>query len=257
MQSSYTLSIDTKTMPSPPHAFRPWLNYHDEYQSPFDPFEIWRGTGLRGEAYFAARNDSIPLIVASQTNDLSSVQDLISRNVPLDEKGMEGETALHMAGALGHKEIVETLIAAGASVNATDEEGSTPLIHCIRFCPAETVNEIASILLSAGASPTHMITLDRDLASHPPLWFAVSRYNNEALVRLLHPLTPRSLDYFPAGSGRNWLVDVAISGADKTDDTSVLQFLIEARSLPIQRSDLVKASKDCTSSEEKKWRLSE
>ncbi|KAK7042980.1 hypothetical protein VNI00_008717 [Paramarasmius palmivorus] len=227
-------------MPSPPHAFSPFLNYYDEFDSMVD---IWRGTGLTGEAYFAARNDSIPLIAASQSNNIASVQDLISQKAALDAKGLEGETALHMAAALGYIEIVKALIAAGASADVVDSEGSTPLIHCIRFCPADLASQVASILLSAGASPTHMVTVD--ISRHTPLWFAIQAHN-EALVRLLEPLTPRALDVYPPETGRNHIIDAAISGGDKHADTSILQFLIQMRSLPIQRNDLAKAVDDQT-----------
>ena len=42
-------------------------------------------------------------------------------------KDEKGKTPLHNATVLGHKEIGELLIAAGADVNAKDEAGGTPL----------------------------------------------------------------------------------------------------------------------------------
>ncbi|KAI3621462.1 inversin protein alternative isoform, partial [Moniliophthora roreri] len=227
--------VHSLPMPSPPHAFSPFLNYYDETDSMVD---IWKGTGLTGNAYFAARNNAIPLIVAAQTNNLASVQTLISKRVALDDKGLEGETALHMAAALGYIEIIEALIAAGASVDATDEEGSTPLIHCTRFCPLGAASQVASILLSAGADPAHMVIID--LCRHSPLWFAIQAHA-EALVRLLEPLVPRELDVYPPETGRNHIIDAAISGADKSADTSILDYLIQKRSLPLRPSDLAKA----------------
>ncbi|KAK7464414.1 hypothetical protein VKT23_006581 [Stygiomarasmius scandens] len=98
-------------MSFPPHAFSPFLNPVDESDAFFD---IWRNTGLKGQAYFAARNDAVSLIVAAQSNNLEMVQTLISRGVTIDEKGLEGETALHMGSALGYVDVVRTLIDAGS-----------------------------------------------------------------------------------------------------------------------------------------------
>ncbi|KAF5337650.1 hypothetical protein D9758_013016 [Tetrapyrgos nigripes] len=229
-------------MPFPPHAFSPFLNYYD----PSDSFvDIWRGTGLTGDAYFASRNDSIPLIVAAQSGNLPLVQQLISQGPPVDQKGLEGETALHMASALGHLSIVRALISAGALVDALDVEGSTPLIHAIRFCPPDVAGEIATTLLSAGANPVAMVTVD--ISRHPPLWFAI-RAHKLALVRLLEPLTPQELDVYPPGSvtSRNYVIDAAIMDADSSGDTSILEFLIRERSLPLRATDPTKASQDQT-----------
>ncbi|THV06396.1 ankyrin [Dendrothele bispora CBS 962.96] len=228
-------------MPSPPLAlFSPFLNYYDQSDSMVD---IWRGTGLTGDAYFAARNDSRPLIVAAQSDNLPLVEQLISQNRSLlDQKGLEGETALHMAAALGHLTIVKELIEAEASVDALDEEGSTPLIHAIRFCPPDAAEEIVTALLSAGANPTQMVTVD--ISQHPPLWFAIKAHKL-SLIRLLEPLTSRDLDVYPPGSAtsRNHILDAAIIDADSYDDASILDFLIQKRSLPLRATDIAKASK--------------
>ncbi|KAJ7670261.1 ankyrin repeat-containing domain protein [Mycena rosella] len=224
-------------LPSPPHAFSPRLAFFDE-DSVF--FDIWRGTGLEGTAYFAARNDSVPLIRASQTNDIAAVQNLISSpGLRIDESGLEGETALHMACALGYAEVAEALISAGASLDATDHEGVTPLVHCTRFCPPNDSARVVTILLAAGANPLHIVGLD--LARYPPLWFAINAHNMSA-VRILAPLTP--LD-FPSESYHRHITDAAIYSAATHShaNTEVLEFLIEC-GLPLEPRDLAKAAAD-------------
>ena len=45
----------------------------------------------------------------------------------LEAKNEEGETAVHLASRLGEDAILASLVAAGASVNARDQRGNTPL----------------------------------------------------------------------------------------------------------------------------------
>jgi len=55
---------------------------------------------------------------------------------------MNGFTPLHSAALVGHKEIAELLIAAGADVNAKGKCGSTPLDDAVFFRNKETANLI-------------------------------------------------------------------------------------------------------------------
>ena len=45
----------------------------------------------------------------------------------MNTKDNRGKTSLHRAAEKGHKEIAELLIAAGADLNAKDDDGTTPL----------------------------------------------------------------------------------------------------------------------------------
>lgn len=179
--------------PNPPHAFDPRLHFIDECDIFWD---IWRGTGLTGTAYFAARNDKVPLIVAAQNNDLPEVQRLLTSSessegaTNINEVGLEDESALHMAAALGHLSIVEALLAAGANPSLKDGEGSTPLIHCARFCPPEKSVDVVKALIAAGANPLEAASYD--LAPIPVLGYAI-RSLNIPLIQYLVPFTP--LDY--------------------------------------------------------------
>ena len=66
-------------------------------------------------------------------------------------KQNKGETALHLASRFGNSNIVKLLINAGADVNITDEDGSTPLINAAvdyDFCKSGEIS--LEMLLHAG-----------------------------------------------------------------------------------------------------------
>jgi ankyrin repeat protein len=69
-------------------------------------------------------------------------------NVP----GEGGITPLMLASRLGRREIVATLLAAGASVDATDERGYTALFHACHDPEADRGHpEVVELLIAAGA----------------------------------------------------------------------------------------------------------
>jgi ankyrin repeat protein len=59
---------------------------------------------------------------------LSDIAGLIKKDALIDSS-ISGQTALMFAAGLGSLELVKLLIAAGADVNACDEDGRTPLIY--------------------------------------------------------------------------------------------------------------------------------
>ena len=64
----------------------------------------------------------------------------------MNAKTDNGVTPLHTSAGLGHKEIVELLIAKGADVNAKDADSKTPLDRAIMF----RIDEIADLLRKHG-----------------------------------------------------------------------------------------------------------
>ncbi|PPR02309.1 hypothetical protein CVT24_011647 [Panaeolus cyanescens] len=222
--------------PNPPHAFSPRLRFVDSSDIFWDE---WRGTGLTGTAYFAARNDKVPLIVAAQKNDLQTVQHLLAseEKIKLDEVGLEGESALHMAAALGYLPVVEALIVAGANTSLQDIEGSTPLIHCARFCPPEKSVDIAKALIAGGASPLEAASYD--LAPVPVLGYAIQSFNLP-LTQYLTPLTP--LDYPTDLPNNRYIVTEALGAASRSHNgVVILKYLLE-QGLPVQTTDLCRCT---------------
>ncbi|KAK7464415.1 hypothetical protein VKT23_006582 [Stygiomarasmius scandens] len=88
-----------------------------------------------------------------------------------------------------------------------------------------------------------MVTVDLSRCSS--LWISI-RAHNQSLVQLLEPLTPRDVDVYPPETGRNKILEAAIEDADRHTDTSIFEFLIQHRQLPLRPLDLVKAAEDQT-----------
>lgn len=74
----------------------------------------------------AGRNRNTPLMAASESGALASVEWLLAHKAKVGKKNRDKETALHLACAHGHLEIARLLIEAGADVNAEAQFG-TPL----------------------------------------------------------------------------------------------------------------------------------
>jgi tetratricopeptide (TPR) repeat protein len=83
---------------------------------------------------------------AAWRGKLAAVRWLIERGARLDRDGPEW-SALHYAVFAGHAEIVNSLMARGADINALSPNGSTPLMMAAR----EGREAIARTLLTAGA----------------------------------------------------------------------------------------------------------
>jgi len=71
----------------------------------------------------------------------------LEQRVDLEEKERSGYTALAIAVAREHIEVVRYLLSEGAKVNAQDKKGQTPL----HYCAMNYSIDIAKLLLSFGA----------------------------------------------------------------------------------------------------------
>ena len=67
------------------------------------------------------------LIVACEDGNINEVNDMIANGANIDMTNNDGKTPLSIASQNGHLEIVEVLIASGGLVNKADNEGETPL----------------------------------------------------------------------------------------------------------------------------------
>lgn len=89
-----------------------------------------------------------PLFDAAGRGDLSTVENLLSAGVPVDDRGRNAETPLIAAALAGNTEVAKVLIAHGADVMARNKGGLTPL-HAAAYAGS---TEIARLLLDHGSA---------------------------------------------------------------------------------------------------------
>jgi ankyrin repeat protein len=115
---------------------------------------------------FAISPQAETLIAAAAKGDVSAVDAALTRHPELVRVSNEtGNTALHQAARHGHVEIVRTLIAAGAPVDAIRGDGFRP-VHAALFAQHHvdwpTRIAIVDLLLANGAQYTPFIAAMRD-----------------------------------------------------------------------------------------------
>ena len=69
--------------------------------------------------------DAVALLWAAADNDLGGIVRLVANGVPVGATDYDGRTALHLAAAEGHDQVVDYLIAHGAHPSTRDRWGST------------------------------------------------------------------------------------------------------------------------------------
>ena len=96
-------------------------------------------------------------IGSAGSGDLQTVQELLDDGVDVNVHGsFGGPTALIVAARLGHVDIVKTLLAHGAEVNAEDDYGQTALY----FAKKNNRARIVAILEAAGGTSPPLDPLD-------------------------------------------------------------------------------------------------
>ena len=74
-----------------------------------------------------ASNPAPPLLEAAQAGDRALAEQQLLQGADANQRGPEGETALHWAADKGHTEVLRLLLAHGADVNAVDGDGLSAL----------------------------------------------------------------------------------------------------------------------------------
>ncbi|CAL1144599.1 unnamed protein product [Cladocopium goreaui] len=105
-----------------------------------------------------------PLTYAAVHGHLEVVEALLAAGASVEAKNHNGEGPLHLAAANCHLEVVEALLAAGASVDAKSNSGEQPLHLAAWTCNLEAVQA----LLAAGAS----VEAKSDKGATPLHWAA-------------------------------------------------------------------------------------
>ncbi|MFH1254122.1 MAG: ankyrin repeat domain-containing protein [bacterium] len=98
----------------------------------------------------ADHDGSTPLFLACEKGYKGMVGTLIRFHSNVNKANRYGTTPLHLAcGRNGSLEMVEKLVAAGATIDARDETGCTPLLNAV----ASQKKDIVDFLLQNGANP--------------------------------------------------------------------------------------------------------
>lgn len=126
--------------------------------------------------------------------------------VPLTPAGViKTCTLLHKAAECGHYDIVDLLIQSGASVNALDCCGDTPLFASLKTCSLQTLEKIMHLLIRSGTNVNH-----RNCNSMTPLMHAV-RYGDHSTFMIKILLEAKADMYMTDDHGFTALHHAALS----------------------------------------------
>lgn len=124
----------------------------------------------------AEKSEAIPAVAkfheAVQSGNIEMAEDLLQQNPDyLNASGPEGKTALHLACASGHAEVVSLLLEKGVDIQNRDENELTPLHFAARNGNAQ----VCQLLLEKGADP-----LVGDRWERYPVAIAARKGNDDA-----------------------------------------------------------------------------
>ena len=86
------------------------------------------------------------------TNELHRVTVLLDYGASVDDRGRYGLTALHYAVRGGKLPLIKLLLERGASANALDEDGLTPLLHLSKTRSKADPIPVMELLAASGAN---------------------------------------------------------------------------------------------------------
>ena len=97
------------------------------------------------------------MIEGARYGDMEDVDDALARRTDANATDTSGRTALHMAAANGHTDVMRRLLAAGANTEQRNDSGNTALHWACMGGHVEAVQ----LLLKRGADPAALNRLDR------------------------------------------------------------------------------------------------
>lgn len=85
-----------------------------------------------------------PLLQAARAGDAAAAVAALRAGADPNQRGEEGETALHWAADRGHIAVLQLLLQHGADVNAADSDGLTPLHYAALAEQREAAEQLAA-----------------------------------------------------------------------------------------------------------------
>lgn len=190
--------------------------------------------------------------IAAERGSVATLKRQLARGESLDQTDTLGRSALSIAAARGHLDVVEWLLVSGANPNQNDDDELRPLGHAIWNNELAVAEKLATVtdtvhptlmdyVMTSGNIETIAWFVDvaarKKLRSRPPLVAAAAAGNEEAIAYLLRAgYRPSDLDadnrsplWFAAGLGLTQstqsLIEAGatLDSADRNGDTALHQ----------------------------------
>ncbi|CAD5214849.1 unnamed protein product [Bursaphelenchus xylophilus] len=88
-----------------------------------------------------------PLHHAAFLNDVDWAKRILAKGeVPIDKQNVHGDTALHVATMMGHKEMIYLLLDANSCVKLKNNQGWNPMVEAISYGNREIIKEMLKVL---------------------------------------------------------------------------------------------------------------
>jgi len=120
--------------------------------------------------------DATPLIIFVNRDNEKNVASIVARGANVNQTDDDGDTALHAAVVTGNVKILRLLLAKGANANARNKLGGTPLMWAGTYGR----DELAQMLIANGADPR----AKDDDGKTSAYW--AGRNGHEELAKALH-----------------------------------------------------------------------
>ncbi|CAB3405373.1 unnamed protein product [Caenorhabditis bovis] len=135
--------------------------------------------------------EAFPLHKAAFSNDTRSIVQLIKAGRSLAEKDMHGNTALHIATMLGHRETIALLLANNAPIRVKNQDGWNPLMEAVSYGDRQIITEMLRKLKFqtkekiSGGKP-HLMKMFNDLGD----FYMEFKWDFQSWIPLLSRILP-------------------------------------------------------------------
>lgn len=104
-------------------------------------------------------NPKSNLWTAASNGDIKRVVELLDGGtVTANQKDEHGYSCMHAGASYGHIDLLTVLLARGANVNLTDDDGDTPLHSCEDIKTAEFLLEHKADIMQKNSDGQHVLT---------------------------------------------------------------------------------------------------